>query len=78
MYLIKTSEARQILYETKGFSIEAELAAHTASSARKIADHPIEYRERIGKTKLSRIHGLHIFRDLPPLNRRYKPQVPFR
>lgn len=73
MYLIKTSEARQILYETKGFSIEAELAAHTASSARKIADHPIKYRERIGKSKLSRIHGLHIFRDLFLLAWYYHP-----
>jgi dolichol-phosphate mannosyltransferase len=60
MYLLKTKIAKEILFETKGFDCEVEVAAHIASSNRKIGQVEIDYRERLGKKKLKRRDGLKI------------------
>lgn len=73
MYLIKTNIAKEIKYESGGFSLEIEIAAHTASMSGKIRDIDIKYRKRIGKQKLSRLHGLKILFDAVILAWKYNP-----
>ncbi len=73
MYLVRKDILDYALFETKGFSIEAEIAAHVAGSGEEICEHPIEYRQRIGEKKLKIIHGLHIFKDMIKLSWTYNP-----
>lgn len=73
MYLIRTSVASRAWFETKGFSIEVELAAHVASTTRRIAEVDIKYRPRIGKPKLGARHGFLIALDAVRLALRYNP-----
>ena len=73
MYLLKTEIAREISFETQGFSAEVEIAAHVASMTGKIAEIPIEYRKRLGKPKLKKSHGFHILSDIIRLTWRYNP-----
>ncbi|MEM3403467.1 MAG: glycosyltransferase family 2 protein [Nitrososphaeria archaeon] len=73
MYLIKTEIAKGVWYESNGFSIEMELAAHVASTTRKITDVDINYRPRKGKQKLRKLHGLQIALDAIKLAWGYNP-----
>jgi len=73
MYLIRTSTTRDAVINIRGFSIEAELATHTAATSRRIRDIPIEYRSRIGKAKLHERHGVQISKDMVLLAWRYNP-----
>lgn len=73
MYVVRAERLREIAWETKGFSIETEIAAHVASTTGRVAEHPIEYRRRVGRKKLKLIHGLHIARDMVRLAWRYNP-----
>ncbi len=73
MYLVKTRVLRELLYESRGFGIEAEIVAHVASTTGKVAEVPIEYRRRLGKKKLGVGHGLHILTDMLRLAWRYNP-----
>ena len=73
MYLAKTDTLKAMLFDTKGFSIESEIAAHISSTTGKIGEIPIEYRERIGKKKLGRKHGLKIAKDMIKLAWSYNP-----
>ena len=56
MYVIKADILKEIPWEMKGFSVEAEIAAHVVSSGR-VCEVPIEYRERLGRKKLGVRHG---------------------
>jgi len=73
MYLLKTEVAREINYESRGFSIEVEVAAHVASTRRRITDVNIAYRPRVGKPKLKHLHGVVIMLDAVKLAWRYNP-----
>ena len=73
MYIVKRSVFLDAFFETKGFSIEAELAAHIASSTGRIGEVPIEYRRRVGKSKLSVLDGVKIGLDMVFLAWRYNP-----
>jgi len=72
MYLVKAGILKEISWETSGFSIEAEIAAHVVSSGR-VCEVPIEYRERLGKKKLGVRHGFLIAKDIIRLVWRYNP-----
>ena len=72
MYVIKADILKEIPWEMKGFSVEAEIAAHVVSSGR-VCEVPIEYRERLGKKKLGIRHGFLIARDIVRLVWRYNP-----
>ncbi|PVX27474.1 MAG: hypothetical protein CW716_02130 [Candidatus Bathyarchaeum sp.] len=50
--------------ESDGFDIEAELNHHIDRLGYKIVELPIKYRKRLGKKKLSFIHGLKILRRI--------------
>jgi len=73
MYIVRKDRLSSALFETKGFSIESEIAAHIASSTMKIAETPIEYRKRIGRKKLGIKHGFLIAKDMIRLAWRYNP-----
>jgi dolichol-phosphate mannosyltransferase len=60
MYLLKTKVAKEILFESKGFDCEIEVAAHIASTNRKIGQVAIDYRGRLGEKKLKRRDGIKI------------------
>jgi len=73
MYILRTEVLRELMYETRGFGIESEIAAHVASTIGSIAEVPIEYRRRLGEKKLSTRHGLQILREIIRLTWRYNP-----
>jgi len=77
MYLIKTDAARQLELNTKGFDVEVEIAAQTATSG-KVTEIPIAYRKRVGFKKLSSWrHGFQIIRSIFGLARKYNPALLF-
>ena len=73
MYVVRTSKLRELNFEMSGFSLEAELVSHIASTSQKIAEVPIEYRPRLGKKKLGIKHGFKIAKDIIRLTWRYNP-----
>jgi len=76
MYLISTDVARGLELNTRGFDVEVEIAAQTATSGR-VTEVPIAYRERVGRQKLSWKHGFQIIRIVFGLARRYNPALLF-
>lgn len=77
MYLLKTETARQLRLNTKGFDVEVEIAAQTASRG-KITEVPIDYRKRVGVQKLSSLkHGFQIVRTIFGMARAYNPAFLF-
>ncbi len=73
MYLVRTDVARRVWFESRGFSVEVELAAHVASTTRRITDVGVGYRPRIGRAKLRAWHGISIAVDAVRLAWRYNP-----
>jgi len=73
MYLLRTEVAREMSFESQGFSAEVEVAAHVASTSRRIKDVEVTYRQRIGKPKLRSLHGLSIILNVVRLTMRYNP-----
>ena len=73
MYIVKTDVLKDILFESRKFGIETEIAAHVASTSGKISQFPIEYRPRLGKKKLRVYHGFQIAIDMVRLAWRYNP-----
>jgi dolichol-phosphate mannosyltransferase len=51
MYVLKTDSVRNLELTSKGFAVEAEIAAQL-SNLGKVAEIPISYRRRIGRRKL--------------------------
>jgi len=75
MYLVKTRILHEVPIESKGFSVEVDIAAKVASLTGRITEVPITYRKRISKKKLRAIHGLHIIKDIIMLAWRYNPAL---
>jgi len=73
MYAVRTDILREMLFESKGFGIEAEIVAHVASTGGSIAEVPIEYRKRVGEKKLRVRHGFSILASMVRLSFRYNP-----
>jgi glycosyltransferase involved in cell wall biosynthesis len=64
MYALRTEIVKDMDLSSTGFDVEAEIAAQIASSGR-ITDVPINYRQRIGKQKLSTWkHGFKILNTI--------------
>jgi dolichol-phosphate hexosyltransferase len=75
MYALRTEVAKDMDLSSTGFGVEAEIAAQSASSGR-ITEVPINYRQRIGKQKLSTWkHGSKILYTILKLALTYKPSV---
>lgn len=73
MYIIRTGALRDALFESRGFGIESEIAAHIASTSRRIGEVIIEYRRRLGRKKLGVLHGFQIAWDMVRLSWSYNP-----
>lgn len=73
MYVIDVGELHDMLFETRGFSIEIEMATHVVSNGLEICEVPIDYRARIGEKKLKTVDGLRIALDLIRSVWRYNP-----
>jgi glycosyltransferase involved in cell wall biosynthesis len=73
MYLLKTEIAREIEFRSRGFSAEVEIAAYVASTGGKIGEVEINYRNRIGKPKLKKMHGISIVLSSIRLMLEYNP-----
>ena len=77
MYLINTDAARELELNARGFDVEVEIAAQTATSG-KVTEVPIAYRKRVGRQKLSSWrHGFQIIRTVFGLARTYNPGLLF-
>jgi glycosyltransferase involved in cell wall biosynthesis len=73
MYALRTEIVKDIDLSSTGFDVEAEIAAQIACSGR-ITEVPINYRQRIGKQKLSTWkHGFKILNSIVKLGMTYKP-----
>ena len=73
MYLLKTEAVRDLTLHSRGFEVEVEIASHVSSTGR-ITEVPIDYRERIGKQKLTTWkEGFHIITSIIRLARSYNP-----
>ena len=72
MYLVRTSVAKAIIPTTRGFSVEVDIASQVASMG-KVGEVSIEYKRRIGKSKLNWRHGVNIGVDIIRLMVRYNP-----
>jgi len=73
MYLLRTSAARNLVLQTTGFSVEAEVLAQMSMLGRA-TEVPINYRTRIGKAKLvTWVHGFEILKSVLELARIYNP-----
>ncbi|MEM1961506.1 MAG: glycosyltransferase family 2 protein [Sulfolobales archaeon] len=73
MYLLRTDVAREVGFESRGFSVEVEIAAHVASTGGRIGEVEISYRKRIGRPKLRKVHGLQIATTAVRLMLKYNP-----
>ena len=77
MYLLKSETARRLTFHTKGFSVEAEILAQTATHG-NVTEVPIEYRSRIGSPKLSTAKsGFDIMKSMFGLARIHNPVFTF-
>lgn len=77
MYLISSDVARGLELNTRGFDVEVEIAAQTATSG-SVTEVPIAYRKRLGCQKLSSLrHGFQIIRTVFGLARTYNPALLF-
>ncbi|HKG72304.1 MAG TPA: glycosyltransferase family 2 protein, partial [Nitrososphaeraceae archaeon] len=75
MYALRTEIAKDMDLSSTGFGVEAEIAAQSASSGR-ITEVPVNYRQRIGKQKLSTWkHGSKILYTILKLAMTYRPSV---
>ena len=63
MYLVRTAQVRNLNITSTSFDIEVEIASKIAPTKR-IAEVPINYRERIGEQKLRRSDGMRILSTL--------------
>ncbi len=73
MYLFKTDVARKLELKSKDFRTEVEILAQMATEHR-VTEVPINYRNRIGKPRLSTWRsGFQILRAIVDLARRYNP-----
>ena len=73
MYVVRRPALFDFLFESKGFSIESEIAAHVVSTTGRVKEIPITYRRRVGRKKLRIVDGLRIGYDMIRLAWRYHP-----
>ncbi|RLG40546.1 MAG: glycosyl transferase, partial [Thermoproteota archaeon] len=54
MYIVRFERLKEVDFASKGFGVEVEIAASVTSMGGSIAEVPIEYRKRIGDSKLGK------------------------
>ena len=73
MYVVRTDRLRELFFESEGFGIESEIAAHITSMGGRIGEVPIKYRRRLGRKKLGVRHGFRIAWEMLRLAWHYNP-----
>lgn len=72
MYLLETKAARRYRLRERGFTVEVEMAASSATED-EVTEVPINYRPRVGTGKLKARYGFSILFAAIMLFRRYNP-----
>ena len=72
MYVLKTETAKNLELGSRKFSTEVEIAAQTVAEY-EVTEVPIDYRQRIGKAKLSWRNGFEILFSIFKLARKFNP-----
>lgn len=77
MYMFKTDFLKKLDFQLKGYQIEFDLASQ-AGEYGKISQVPINYRKRLGETKMSPIkEGINVFKVLYNFCKVYNPTLIF-
>lgn len=77
MYMFQTDFLKRIDIKLTGYQIELELASKTGEYG-KIAEVPINYRQRLGETKMSAVReGINVFKNLFKFSKVYNPALLF-
>lgn len=77
MYMFKTNFLKTLDFQLKGYQIEFDLASQTGEVG-KIEQVPINYRKRLGETKMSPIReGINVFKVLYRFCKVYNPTLIF-
>lgn len=75
MYAARTEVLREAATEARGFELEVEILAKALANGARVAEVPIQYRERIGKKKLKPWHGAGIALKAVELAYRLNPAL---
>jgi len=77
MYMFQTEFLKKIDIKLTGYQIELELASKTGEYG-KTKEVPINYRKRLGETKMSAVReGFNVFRNLYKFSKVYNPSLLF-
>ena len=77
MYMFQTEFLKKIDIKFTGYQIELELASKTGEYG-KTKEVPINYRKRLGETKMSAVReGFNVFRNLFKFSKVYNPSLLF-
>jgi hypothetical protein len=76
MYAARTDVLREAALEARNFDIEVDILAKAMANGARVAEVPIQYRQRIGKKKLKPWHGASIASKMISLAYRLNPTLP--
>jgi dolichol-phosphate mannosyltransferase len=76
MYAARTDVLREATLEARNFDIEVDILAKAMANGARVAEVPIQYRQRIGKKKLKPWHGASIASKMISLAYRLNPTLP--
>ena len=76
MYAARTDVLREATLEARNFDIEVDILAKAMANGARVAEVPIQYRQRIGKKKLKPWHGASIASKMVSLAYRLNPTLP--
>jgi dolichol-phosphate mannosyltransferase len=76
MYAARTDVLREAALEARHFDIEVDILAKAVANGARVAEVPIQYRQRIGKKKLKPWHGASIASKMISLAYRLNPTLP--
>jgi dolichol-phosphate mannosyltransferase len=75
MYAARTDVLREAALEARNFDIEVDILAKAMANGARVAEVPIQYRQRIGKKKLKPWHGISIASKMISLAYRLNPTL---
>ena len=73
MYAVRRDVLEEVPFESRGFGVESEIAAHVVATGGRVGEVVIGYRRRLGEKKLGVSHGFSILLEMLRLARRYNP-----
>jgi len=77
MYMFETNFIKQLDFRLKGYQLELDLVSQTEEFG-KVSEVPINYRDRLGETKMSPIkEGVSVLKNLLKFSKIYNPTLLF-